>query len=247
MSCIRLADKGLTLDNNEMIMLKLYEALWGQRRKHGLEVIFQDQCKVPHAEDHIDDMVVDNSKHSFRYIELPDDVAFPATDGTLKPPRTKLLIRPCYEKILKHLIKTDKSVAVLGGPGIGECIKLNSIIPQLTRGTGKTLLLSYILVKKLLAAESVAYQSQHGTVFCFNVEGVFAYTDTQDLPEDSTRWHLVDSNAGLDTLPYRYLDLGHVVQATSPRISRYKDWLKYAGGREIWMEPFSWEEMYVTA
>jgi hypothetical protein len=236
-----------------MIMLKLYQSLWGEGTKaDGLRVIFKGQCEVPHLglEDHTvgEDvgMELDSSRYSFEYIQLPDGVAFPTVGNPQQSPRTNLLIRPCYEEILKRLFGFGNSAAVLGGPGIGECIEPNSHIFQLTRGTGKTLLLSYILVKKLLAAEPVSYQSTPRIFFCFNADGAFAYIDDKNPPIDRSRWHLVDSSYHL-TMPEIYYGFGHIIQATSPRNLICNDWVQDLSGREFWMEPFSWQEMYVTA
>jgi hypothetical protein len=105
MPCIRLADKSFTLNNNEMIVLKLYEALWGQGTKPGgLEVIFRDQYKVPHpelAEGRIVDAVVDNSKHSFRFIKLPDNVALP-TMNKLQPTQNITTVKTSRQRIQRY-------------------------------------------------------------------------------------------------------------------------------------------------
>ena len=38
---------------------------------------------------------------------------------------------------------------------------------------------------------------------------------------------------------------GTIMQASSLKEENYKEWVKQQGACEIWMEPLSWNEMYV--
>ena len=61
-------------------------------------------------------------------------------------------------------------------------------------------------------------------------------------------WALVDSNNGLVgpsprlTNPNRKF---YVVQTTSPKPVRWKEWRKQKMAKLVVMAPFSWEEMYI--
>ena len=59
-------------------------------------------------------------------------------------------------------------------------------------------------------------------------------------------WHLIDLNENWRGFPLNLADTcGTIVQASSLKEENYKEWVKQQGACEIWMEPLSWNEMYV--
>lgn len=86
-------------------------------------------------------------------------------------------------------------------------------------------------------------------VYYFDENGAFVSDgNATQLPVDATRWHLVDSNYGIGSLPPTiYSRVGKIIQAASAEPQRYRSWVKHRSGISLWMEPFSWEEMHVIA
>lgn len=145
-----------------------------------------------------------------------------------------ILIRPCYEAIYKSSV-----VIRLLSWKVWELVRTYELWfhIQLTRSNllGKTLFLTYILIRHLLESKPVSYQREHGGVYVFDHKGAFVYQEGSDdeLPTDQTRWHLFDLN---DTTPGMYAFCSQVIQASSPRSERHKDSVKYHGSLRTWME-----------
>jgi hypothetical protein len=89
-------------------------------------------------------------------------------------------------------------------------------------------------------------------IYCFSKHG-FTEADSKTLPlnaRDKETWHLVDSNADLEALPNNLSGApGRIVQASSPKISRYIQWTKQKAldAELLWLEPVTWNEVYVIA
>ncbi|KAF8576198.1 hypothetical protein K439DRAFT_1623009 [Ramaria rubella] len=158
-----------------------------------------------------------------------------------------ILERSEYREILLKLDDLDRKrrrytggVAVTGQPGIG-----------------KTFFLYYILIKRLLEGKCTVLQDRAPYFLFFDDAGCreIQITDTQhaDLSDKPyamrQTWILVDSNDGMDK-PAEFatgrLCDAFVVQASSPRISRWKGWVKERGGRALIMQPWSWPEIYAA-
>jgi hypothetical protein len=252
------------LGTEDKTMLELYRELWG---KGETGIIFEGRCNIPllptvdtqiaisiqsdqesrHARLNAGvGMDMGASPYPFKYLQLPEGLALPRFEDALRP-HTNLLIRNCYETTLHLILERGVSTAVLGGPGTGEYTPISPFF-LLIGDTGKSFFLLYVLVRKLLAAEPVSYQSKPGTVHCFTAKGAFAHIGDEQLLEDETMWHLLDLNNQVSEIPYpTYSGGGFMILATSPRASRYKEWIKYTGGQKLWIGPVSWEEMYIMA
>lgn len=103
-------------------------------------------------------------------------------------------------------------------------------------------------MKRLLVGEPVSIQFNEEVVYCFNETGAFVLLGIENLLEDENMWHLVDSNYEVPGVPRTiYANVSKTILATPLTRSRYRDWVKSRSALRLWMEPFSWEEMYITA
>ena len=138
-----------SLHEEDKKMNKLYVGLWG-KRKERLKVILDKSCRVPPlpsmdldgqilpsiqvgatqgseepnpASVDVDvEMDTEPPTTPYRYIQLPDGLVLPTI--TREPPRTRLLVRSCYDEILERIIRDNSPAAVLGSSGIGEHIRI---------------------------------------------------------------------------------------------------------------------------
>ena len=118
--------------------------------------------------------------------------------------------------------------------------------------SGKSYFLNYALVRRLYERQPTTYQSNSNYGFSFSARGFQVYANARLPDEDHAAgtWHLVDSNEDLEKLPsHLRLSKGQIVQATSPKLSRYKEWTKQWSpfATLLWMEPLGWQELYVMA
>ncbi|KAF4596507.1 hypothetical protein EYR38_007894 [Pleurotus pulmonarius] len=114
-------------------------------------------------------------------------------------------------------------------------------------GTGKTYSLFFFLLKKLTKGEPVLFSLTGREVLYFSSGGVQSNRDIAPLDLDALdpthsqdkmdlTWALINGDEG-DKLPpptALFEECIFSVQATSPRPSRYKAWLKQRGG-EVWL------------
>jgi len=122
---------------------------------------------------------------------------------------------------------------------------------------GKTFFLYFALVERLLDALPTALQLGRDDIFLFQSDGVrllpaaanialleFLHTITPRI------WALVDSNATLNIPAEMFISHTspfYVVQATSPKLDRWKEWKKQRKANEAVLQPWSWDELCIGA
>jgi hypothetical protein len=92
------------------------------------------------------------------------------------------------------------------------------------------------------------YQNDTKFISCFTSSGAFTLDPDEQhaVMEDPNTWHLVDSTATRIGIPEQYSNK-IVILTTSPSTKRYKEHLKDHAALKMWMEPFSWSEIWLTA
>ncbi|TPX47861.1 hypothetical protein SeLEV6574_g02414 [Synchytrium endobioticum] len=150
------------------------------------------------------------------------------TPTPVTPRKFTKLTRTSQEK--KMLVMPSR--AVVGSPGIG-----------------KSVFLVYVLIERLLAGKPTALQFEPDGYYYFNVSGVKFYAQAVECPSsyENPTWALADSNedVAIPCVGFRRSSFAVIVQATSPRVARYKSWVKH---REVnngiyYMNNWTWEEI----
>jgi hypothetical protein len=117
--------------------------------------------------------------------------------------------------------------------------------------TGKSCFLFYVLLCRLRSAKSTALQSSPDHFFLFDQNGVTIYdvrvAGVDVFSKGANTWALTDSsdNLAMPCAPFlaaATADLAWVVQATSPKQSRYKAWTKHRHGFKYVMRGFTPDE-----
>ncbi|KXS09128.1 hypothetical protein M427DRAFT_141376 [Gonapodya prolifera JEL478] len=115
-------------------------------------------------------------------------------------------------------------------------------------GIGKTYFLFVLLLWRLRSHKPTAFQwSSDGFVY-FSQEGVRFYgaSSSSTVSFAPGAWALADSNQGVQPPCEAFVQqtAAIVIQATSPKEVRYKEWLKQRKGKVYWMNPWDWPEMW---
>ena len=174
-----------------------------------------------------------------------------AVSGTIE----KVMIRDEYDEAIKDIEghkERKMGVVIVGHPGIGKsmgsvgqaCVLVNTP-PYL----GKTILLYYILVKRLLEKKPTVLQYKPNVVFIFNDKGLHARPASSyyepDLSGYQGTWALVDMNEKI-TQPADFIQSSKffLVMASSPTPSRWYNVQMYKAPVTLWfMKPFSLVEL----
>jgi hypothetical protein len=92
------------------------------------------------------------------------------------------------------------------------------------------------------------YQDDTKSISCFTSSGAFTIDpdERHAIMEDPDTWHLVDSSMEFIGIPEQYSNK-IVILTTSLPMKRYEKHLKEHAALKIWMEPFSWSEIWLTA
>ena len=110
---------------------------------------------------------------------------------------------------------------------------------------GKTYCLTYLLLKRLVAAKPTVFASQTTVCYLFNNSG--AYECHEDnlvfLGEEFIKGalHLVDLNASRPTAKG---SLMRTLVSSSPQTVRFKEWLKQTKGTTFYMKTWGRDEMW---
>ena len=192
-----------------------------------------------------------------------EDVDVPATMKVLSLPAVfgtieKVMIRDEYDEAIKdiegHSTGENRKMGIVtvGHPGIGRsmgsvgqaCVLINTP-PYL----GKTILLYYILVKRLLEKKPTVFQYKPNVVFIFNDKGLHARRPSShcepDLSGYQDTWALVDTNENI-TQPADFIlsSKFFLVMTSSPTPSRWYNVQMYRAPVTLWfMKPFSLVEL----
>ena len=163
-----------------------------------------------------------------------------------------LVIRQEYRDlygVLETVAKTDARVggfAVTGHPGIGsyECWFQSKVVLIPIPCLGKTTFLYYVLLHRLELKLPTAIQLSKHKYFIFDEHGaVVRPINTEDL-RLKTCWALADSNILVTHPCGDFLSMApFIVQTTSLKEERWKEWVKQKYGRWIVMDPPSVSEI----
>ncbi|KAJ7217777.1 hypothetical protein GGX14DRAFT_597907 [Mycena pura] len=158
-----------------------------------------------------------------------------------------MLVRDEYEFVAalleeQSMKQIGKGCLLLGHPGIGLRVFWG----------GKTQFGTYFLIRRLLKGHNTYVRTPDG-FYCFTTKG-FQHCDTEAVftkylvTSGLSKMRailLYDTNQGGDIpqpVSYEYW----VIVITSPATHHHKELQKQIGTTTIWMEPWSWEEIYVT-
>jgi hypothetical protein len=179
---------------------------------------------------------------------------------TIFSPIGDVMIREEYGEAMKDIegYRTSKRpkrpVVVAGPPGIGRImgsVRQACVLIHTPPYLGKTILLYYILVRRLLEQKRTILQNDPDVLFLFDANGVtelkpHAYADPGSEVHRDT-WALVDCNQHVQTpAPMLARDASpfFLVIASSPRASRWKGVHKHRGPINLWfMKPFTLAEL----
>jgi len=192
-----------------------------------------------------------------------EGVDVPATMKVLGLPEVfgvieHVMIRDEYDEAIKDIEshstgeERKKGVVIVGHPGIGRsmdsvgqaCVLINTP-PYL----GKTILLYYILVKRLLEKKPTVLQYKPNVVFIFNDEGLHARPASsfceRNLSGYQDAWALVDMNEDIEK-PADFIRSSNffLLMASSPTPSRWYNVQMYRAPVTLWfMKPFNLVEL----
>ncbi|TPX32516.1 hypothetical protein SmJEL517_g04344 [Synchytrium microbalum] len=234
-------------------MRLLYSILWNKRQSTHDSLHATVVCNVPtlatmQQVGEFDTATTTLSPLSFTVIQLKDLLdkfrsqgllgSFPLFNKRSAADIDKLLVNQEYrllheflkrisaEGIVKQVIP---SRAILGNPGIG-----------------KSIFLLYILIERLLDGLPTALQTELSCYHYFDHSGVVMNPPSRTCPSDigNPTWALVDSNEKVATPCEGFLGNDQVLmlQATSPKVERYREWTKQAAALLYYMNTWTWEE-----
>jgi hypothetical protein len=124
---------------------------------------------------------------------------------------------------------------------------------RLTRSTGKTYFLYYVLIERLLQGETTLFQSKKGDLVVIEdnkpVWRVGGNDDLSRLPGDDV-WALVDGDP-TGSQPHMELQVDwltnvRIVMASSPKIQSHQNWLKQVLGKLYYMKTWARDDMFVA-
>ncbi|KXS13829.1 hypothetical protein M427DRAFT_58081 [Gonapodya prolifera JEL478] len=113
-------------------------------------------------------------------------------------------------------------------------------------GKGKSLFLYYVLAIRLSQRKPTAFQETKNNFVYFQSTGVTLHGAWDEFtPADGT-WALSDSQEDVEPPCRAFVREPRliIVQATSPKEDRYKEWIKQTDGVVYWMNPWTWPEMW---
>jgi hypothetical protein len=171
-----------------------------------------------------------------------------------------ILIRDEYvnvDKAIEAHFKTTKhgSFLICGHPGIGMFLTVGLCLESAFKFlTGKSLLLYYILCRRLKACQTTIIQPHKKLAFLFTSEGVKVIDPTEvvdfGVAVPKGTWYLFDASEASVTPPsmfYVESPIGlecFTIVAASPRRKYLKDWEKRGGTHaKYFMRPFNLVEL----
>jgi len=190
-------------------------------------------------------------------------VDVPATMNVLHLPTVisgigDVMIRGEYDEAMKYIenLRTserqNRGVVIAGHPGIGRSmgsVGQTWVLIYTPPCLGKTILLYYILVKRLLDKKPTVFQNHSDYVLLFNndgfqVEQASLFMDPGQSAHQDT-WALVDMSPWVEELAvFIQSSPFFTVIASSPKASRWDNIMRYRGPVAFWfMKPFSLAEL----
>src|SRR5258706_2597686 len=222
----------------------LYNMAWGREWQDMSEGIIVegdiDDDKTDSADDDEDSYLADKLRLDtpFRYTYFEKFSFLRRALGDENSAQEEaLVVREEYDA-LNSALESDfaevKAVVVTGQPGIGSYESWFSSQSNADRYLGKTTFLLFLLLRRLEKELPTAIQLDDQYYFVFDQQGAGVFP----LMERSRRlrecWALVDSNnnVGQPCLVFQHL-AKRVIQTSSPKPERYKEWIKQKRGKII--------------
>ncbi|KAL6305203.1 hypothetical protein BKA93DRAFT_731796, partial [Sparassis latifolia] len=164
-----------------------------------------------------------------------------------------LLARQEYVDAVETFEKDQRPVMLIGQPGVG-----------------KTLFLLYALIKRLIKGRSTIYSTDPRSCYLFRESGAYQFTSEDMTPRDlrsamreihgrnvpggdfgavDEGWILFELNESQESLTWnsaKFLRWKTVI-SSSPKLSRYKEWVKQKNAMKYVMKPWSWSEICAGA
>ncbi|KAL5480221.1 SQS1_1 [Sanghuangporus weigelae] len=212
----------------------LYAGLW--KKGNLADLIVEGTYRVPSLELSISDEQTEDTELVGRFLDLTKLEGWSAGLSSLVMPR--FLIRKEYEE-LDSFLASDKSkaprVLLIGQPGIG-----------------KTVYLTYCLLKRLSSGKRTIVSWSDTSRYLFQDNGAFWIPNkiiaaaglkvTDDRDGDALILYDLNNN---QPKPYEMRNW-HIVVASSPKNSRWKEWEKETQAQTYIMKTWGWEEMYIS-
>ncbi|KAL5526986.1 SQS1_4 [Sanghuangporus sanghuang] len=230
----------LRLDDSETntehrLRYLLYVGLW--KKGNLADLIVEGTYRVPSLELSISDEQAEGTEPVGRFLDLTKLEGWSAGLSNLVMPR--FLIRKEYEELDSFLASADKSktsrVLLIGQPGIG-----------------KTVYLTYCLLKRLSSGKRTIVSWSDTSRYLFQDDGAFwipfktiaaaGLKVTDDRDRDALILYDLNNN---QPRPYEMRNW-HIVVASSPKNSRWKEWEKETQPETYIMKTWGWEEMYIS-
>lgn len=107
-----------------------------------------------------------------------------------------------------------------------------------SRASGKTHFLFFVFLQRLSKGLPTAMQYNDDVFVLFTDEGPTTYDSNDGFCLPAGTWALTDSNIGSGEPCFTFHTSGRdvlVVQTTSPKVSRYKEWKKQRGGVKMFV------------
>ena len=203
------------------------------------------QVSVPRDSNPVDGVDV---PETVKVLHLP--TIFPSIDD--------VMIRDEYIEVMRDLegyytSSAKKCVIILGHPGIGMImgsVEQAWVLIYTSPYLGKTILLYYILVKRLLEEKRTVLQYHRNYLVFFDADGVKILKPSVSVDpareEYQNAWALVDINS-LVKEPVEVLGLNSpffLIMSSSPRASRLRELQKHRRPAAYWiMKPFTLAEL----
>jgi hypothetical protein len=169
-----------------------------------------------------------------------------------------VMIRGEYDEAIKDIEshvarREDRGVVIVGHSGTGRStgsVGQAWVLIYTPRYLGKTILLYYILVKRLLEKKPTVLQNNSKDVFIFDDKGCHvveasSYLYYSDRSARQDTWALVDLGQKVaEPARFMYNSSFFLIMASSPKPTRWKNVLKYRAPVAFWfMKPFTLAEL----
>ncbi|EDR00963.1 uncharacterized protein LACBIDRAFT_312765 [Laccaria bicolor S238N-H82] len=223
-------------DRQDKIMCLLYDALWKKGE--------QAWTKISRIiKEHVPDSAVALGEAEGRDLDPPKEaqvtivdltslLKWTMEDANLDVLTPIFLARGEYTELDNFLESNDNHVLLLGQPGIG-----------------KTIYLTYCLLRRLIAGLPTIFVKTSDIRYIFLDSGVYWIPcNSFNMSEDSPFTDRLDNTLVLFDLneeqstPERFYDW-RVLVSSSPQSARYKEWVKHRGAEYWVMRTWSWEEI----
>ncbi|KIK01931.1 hypothetical protein K443DRAFT_59464, partial [Laccaria amethystina LaAM-08-1] len=222
--------------HNHQIMFLLYDALWEKGKQAWTEISHTVKAHVP------DPLVApgktqecDLEEAQVTIVDLTSLLSWTTMDVKLDLLTPIVLAQGEYSKLDNFLESSSDHVLLVGQPGIG-----------------KTIYLTYCLLRRLIAGLPTIFAIQKRNCYVFLDSGVYWIPyDSFNMCEDPPFTNPVENTLVLFDLnevqptPEQFQHW-RILALSSPQSGRYKEWTKHQGAKTWVMRSWPWEEIYFT-